>query len=354
VLPDGRRYAYVLGPLAELPARMREAGLPAGLCLLVTDAHLAPLYGEALRRGLEAAGWWPRLVTLPAGETSKSPEYLQHIYDAALEAGIDRKTPVIALGGGVVGDLAGYAAATLLRGVPLVQIPTTLIALVDSAIGGKTGINHPAGKNLIGAFHQPHLVYADLETLRTLPEREWFSGLAEVVKHALIADAALFETLDRHWDRVLARDMVLIPGILHRAAQIKIDVVQEDERESGRRAILNFGHTFGHAIEKVAGYGTFTHGEAVAIGMIAALHLSRAVHPGLDIAGAERLVRRIPVSGTLSGFSRSALREAMQADKKKAGSRLRFVVLHRIGEATVAEQVTEETIDAAWEYASQA
>ena len=350
-LPDGRRYTYVLGPLAELPVRMREAGLAPGLCLVVTDEHLAPLYGDTLVRGLEAAGWLPRLVTLPAGETTKSPTHLQHIYDAALEAGIDRKTPVVALGGGVVGDLAGYAAATLLRGVPLVQVPTTLISLVDSAIGGKTGINHAAGKNLIGAFHQPHLVYADLEVLRTLPEREWFSGLAEVVKHALIADAALFETLERHWDRVLARDMALIPGILHRAAQIKIEVVQEDERESGRRAILNFGHTFGHAIEKVAGYGAFTHGEAVAIGMIAALHLSRSLHPGLDIDAAERLVRRIPVSGTLSGFSRSALREAMQSDKKKAGSRLRFVVLQRLGEAAVAEQVAEETIDAAWDYA---
>ncbi|MEZ4701947.1 MAG: 3-dehydroquinate synthase [Rhodothermales bacterium] len=351
-LPDGRRYDYVIGSLFSLADRMRDAGLRPGLCFVVTDVHLAAPYGAPLVAGLRAGGWEPHLITLPAGETTKAPEHLQTIYDAALAAGIDRKTPIVALGGGVVGDLAGYAAATLLRGVPLVQVPTSLIAQVDSAIGGKTGINHGVGKNLIGAFHQPHLVYADMETLGTLPEREWFSGLAEVVKHALIADPDLFDRMESQWEGILGRDMAIVPGIIHRAAAIKIEVVQEDERESGRRAILNFGHTFGHAIERVAGYGAFTHGEAVAVGMIAALQLSRLLYPGVDFDRAERLVRRIPVEGTLHGLSRSALRDAMQSDKKKAGTRLRFVVLDRPGHATVAENVSEETIDAAWDYAS--
>jgi 3-dehydroquinate synthase len=349
-LPDGRSYAYAVGPLAELPQRMREAGLSPGVCLLVTDDHLAARYGAPLAEALGAAGWRPRIATVPPGEPSKSPGPLQHLYDAALDAGIDRNSPVIALGGGVVGDLAGYAAATLLRGVPLVQVPTTLIAMVDSAIGGKTGINHAAGKNLIGAFHQPSLVYADMDTLVTLPDREWYGGLAEVVKHALIADTALFTRLEREWDRVLAKDLSLLPELIPRAAKIKINVVQEDERETGRRAILNFGHTFGHAIEREAGYGTFTHGEAVAVGMVAALHLSRLLRPGLDLDDAERLVRRIPVPGTLRGFDLSALRAAMQSDKKKAGSRLRFVVLEALGAATVADHVPDKLVDAAWRH----
>lgn len=346
-----RSYLIRFEPLEAVPGLLEAAGLRPGRCLVITDAHVAPLYGAPLESALVAGGWTPKLIVVPAGENSKSPEQLQTIYDTALGWGIDRQTPVLALGGGVVGDLAGYAAATLLRGLPLVQLPTTLIAQVDSAIGGKTGINHPAGKNLIGAFHQPFFVCADPRTLLSLPEREWTSGLAETVKHALIADADLFERLERDWPAVLRRDPAVLADMLPRAAGIKAVVVSEDEREAGRRAILNFGHTFGHAIERVAGYGTFTHGEAVALGMRAALHLSHTLHPDFPLDRADALVRRIPVPAGLASLSTEALTAAMQTDKKVRAGQIRFVVLRRIGEAYVTSGVSAEAVEAAWAYA---
>jgi 3-dehydroquinate synthase len=288
---------------------------------------------------------------LAPGEITKAPHALQAIYDAALAWEIDRKTPVLALGGGVVGDLAGYAAATLLRGLPLVQLPTTLIAQVDSAIGGKTGINHPVGKNLIGAFHQPSLVCIDLTMLATLPVLEWTSGLAEVVKHALIADAGFLAFLEANGPGILAREEHLAGETVYRAAAIKAVVVSEDEREQGRRAILNFGHTFGHAIERVAGYGQFTHGEAVALGMRAALHLSHRLHPDLPLERLNHLVRQIPVRHTLADWPVSSLMEAMRSDKKAEAGTQHFVLLRRPGEAYVTADVAMPYVADAWAFA---
>ena len=332
---EDRTYLYHIRPYQDIPALMDEAQLRIGKCLIVTDANVAPLYGARLTSILKDAGWTPKTVVIPAGESSKSYACLHAIYDEALAWGIDRKTPVIALGGGVVGDLAGFAASTLLRGIPLVQLPTTLIAQVDSALGGKTGINHTQGKNLIGAFYQPAFVCTDLSTIQTLPEREWTSGLAEVVKHALIADEAFLANLESNWDGILQKDMQVIPSMIHRAAAIKAEVVTHDEKEAGLRAILNFGHTFGHAIERMAGYGHYTHGEAVAIGMRMALHLSSALHPGLNRKRGDAIVKNIPIFNTRPALSPDALIDAMITDKKTLAGKLRFVLLDTIGHAYV-------------------
>ncbi len=333
---------------------MQEVGLRPGRCLLVTDERVATFHGERLEAALRAAGWVPTRIVVPAGEASKSQEMLGRIYDAALGAGLDRKTPLLALGGGVVGDLAGFAAASLLRGIPLVQVPTTLISQVDSAVGGKTGINHPLGKNLIGAFHQPRLVLSDLSTLQTLPDREWLSGLAEVVKHGLISDRALFEFLETNWGAIRRRDERIVEEMVPRAVRVKTAVVEKDERESGPRAHLNFGHTFGHAIERVAGYGAFTHGEAVVVGMQVALYLSAMLHPDLELERALALVRRIPVPTDPSTLPFDRLYATMKVDKKTEAGRIRFVLIRRIGEAYVTSDLTEEQMRGAWEEALSA
>jgi 3-dehydroquinate synthase len=355
-LPDssGRGYSIEFGSLSESPARLREAGLRVGPCLLVTDDNVAAHYLAPLRAALEADGWTPRPLVVPPGEASKSADQLAAVYDWALGLGIDRQTPMLALGGGVVGDLAGFAAATLLRGLPLVHLPTSLVAQADSAIGGKTGINHATGKNLIGAFYQPRLVLADPATLQTLPEREWTSGLAEVVKAALIADTDFLAWLDTNWEAILRRDAEPVATLVRRAAAIKAVVVAADEREAGRRALLNFGHTFGHAIERVAGYGSFTHGEAVALGMRAALHLSQTLHPDVSFRRADALVARIPVPAGLADLAVTDLMRAMQTDKKRRAGRLRFVVLREPGTAYVTADVTSDAVEAAWNYARNA
>ncbi|MEP0548142.1 MAG: 3-dehydroquinate synthase [Rhodothermales bacterium] len=350
-LGGGRTYAIHLRPLADAPALLHEAGLRVGPCLVVTDANVAALYLRPLREAVEAAGWTVHTQILPPGEETKSAAHLTALHDWALELGLDRKTPLLALGGGVVGDLAGFAAATLLRGLPLVHLPTTLVAQADSAIGGKTGINHATGKNLIGTFWQPRFVLADPATLQTLPEREWTSGLAEVVKAALIADADFFAWLDARWEDVMAREPEAVAALVRRAAGIKAEIVAEDEREAGRRALLNFGHTFGHAIERAAGYGTFTHGEAVAVGMRAALHLSHALRPDASFDRADALVARLPVPSGLATIPTAALTTAMQTDKKRDAGQLRFVVLDEIGRARLADGVTPEAVAAAWAYA---
>lgn len=351
---DGRGYPIHFRPLADTPKLMAEAGLSPGRCLLITDENIAPHYRSPLRTALEQDGWMPHTIVMPAGESTKSTEHLQAIYDEALSAGIDRSTPVLALGGGVVGDLAGFAAATLLRGVPLVHLPTSLIAQVDSSIGGKTGINHSAGKNLIGAFYQPELVVTDVRVTDTLPQREWTSGMAEVIKHALIADPELVHFLEDHITDLMLRRTEAVADMVRRAAQVKVDVVAEDEREQGRRAILNFGHTFGHAIEREAGYGAFTHGEAVAVGMRAALCLSHRLSPSLDLDRADALVRAIPVEGDPSSLSLSALQSAMRHDKKNKGDTVRFIVLDRIGHAEVTDAPTQTDLKHAWNFAKSA
>jgi len=350
-ISEGRSYELVFGPLAELPLKMREAGLRPGKCIVVTDTNVADHYRATMDAILQNDGWDPLILALPAGEETKSTKPLQAIYDAALAWNIDRKTPVLALGGGVIGDLAGYAASSLLRGVPFVQIPTSLVAQVDSSIGGKTGINHHEGKNLIGAFYQPKLVLIDTKLLYTLPRREWSSGLAEVVKHALIQDEPFFAWMESEMPRILARDPAIIDDLIFRAAYIKAEVVSEDEFEQGRRAILNYGHTFGHALEKVLGYGIFTHGEAVTVGMRAALFLSRRFSRKLDQERADKVLLQIPIPPIPATFGIPDVRGAMATDKKRESDRLRFVLLKRIGKAYVTDDVTPSDVDAAWAFA---
>lgn len=348
-----RSYAIRFESLRRLPRVLDDVGLRPGRCVLVTDANVAAHYRTPVCTTLEQDGWTPHVHVVPPGEATKSPEALQAIYDDVLAWGIDRQTPVLALGGGVVGDLAGFAAATLLRGVPLVHLPTSLIAQVDSSIGGKTGINHSTGKNLVGAFYQPAVVCTDTETLDTLPQREWTSGMAEVVKHACIADADLFGHLEANLvDIMTGRDAALREKTIRHAARVKTGVVASDEREAGRRAILNFGHTVAHAVEAVAGYGTFTHGEAVALGMRAGLYLSHHAHPdALDRDRLDHVIRAIPISGDPSALGFEALYTAMRSDKKNTGNTIRFVLLRRLGEAYVTGDVSKATLRRAWSFA---
>lgn len=348
----GRPYTIHFRPLDDVPALMEAAGLQRRRCVLVTDENVADHYRRPLKEALRRAGWQTRTLVISPGEASKSAAALQRIYDTALGWGIDRETPVLALGGGVVGDLAGFAAATLLRGVPLVHLPTSLLAQVDSSIGGKTGINHATGKNLIGTFYQPTLVVTDVQTTETLPQREWISGLAEVLKHALIAAPELFAFLEKHLPIIAAqRPSELISPMIRKAAQVKVDVVSEDVHEQGRRAILNFGHTFGHALEREAGYGVFTHGEAVALGMRAGLYLSHQQQPSFPLERTDALVRALPLQGDPSTLSMETLRNAMQSDKKNREGTVRIVLLDAIGHAFVSDAPPTPALHAAWEFA---
>ena len=355
-LPDGRGYAVHFEPLAHAPRLLREVGLAAGPALVVTDETVGALYLDALCRELTAEGWTPETYSVPAGEPSKSIERYASVMTWALGHALTRHTPLLALGGGVVGDLGGFVAATLLRGVPLVHLPTTIISQVDSSIGGKTGINHAAGKNLIGAFKRPDLVLADPATLQTLPDRDLRSGLAEAVKHALISDGGLANRIASSWDQLLDRDEDVLARLVRDAAEVKAHVVMADEFETGTRAFLNFGHTFGHAIEQATGYGAFSHGEAVALGMRAALHLSASLALG-DVASglgafqdADELAARIPTPA-LEDLSADALIDAMKTDKKRGAEGVRFVVLDAPGTPRLARDVPDAFVRAAWEYA---
>lgn len=350
-LSGDRSYNIVFDVLERLPEALRNASVRPGKVLVITDTNVAGHYRSRLDEILTTDGWDPLVLVLPAGETTKSPKHLQAIYDAALAWHIDRRTPVVAFGGGVIGDLAGYAAATLLRGLPFVQIPTSLIAQVDSAIGGKTGINHAEGKNLIGAFHQPNLVFVDPKLLFTLPRREWHSGLAEVFKHALIKDAVFFDWLESNLSQVISRHPSTVGDLVYRAASVKAAVVGKDELEHGERMILNFGHTFGHALEKVMGYGVLTHGEAIIIGMRAALQMSRRFHSGLDQSRVENVLQHIPLPPLPSTVGSADLRSAMTTDKKRDQALLRFILLKRIGKAYVTSDISDADIDAALNHA---
>jgi 3-dehydroquinate synthase len=310
------------------------AGLAAsGNALIVTNTTVGPLYAQTLKAALLPHFKQVFTVTLPDGEVYKTWETLNVIFDALLFHGCDRKTVLFALGGGVVGDMTGFAAASFMRGVPFVQVPTTLLAQVDSSVGGKTGINHPRGKNMIGAFYQPLLVLCDLGTLKTLPQRELSAGLAEVIKYGPIADRAFFDWMEAHLDALLARDPAALAHAVQRSCEIKAWVVGQDERESGLRAILNFGHTFGHAIEAGLGYGEWLHGEAVGAGMVMAARLSMEL--GLvDAEFVQRLttlVQRanLPIVGPVLSDDDNAGRylELMRVDKKAEGGEIRFVLI---------------------------
>ena len=323
--------------------------LPAGgLGVIVTNSVVGPLYADLLRQQL--ANHYDRvlIIQLQDGERNKTWQSLERIFDALLAAHADRKTTLFALGGGVIGDLTGFASACYMRGVPYVQVPTTLLAQVDASVGGKTGINHPLGKNMIGAFHQPILIVADLETLDTLPQRELVSGIAEVIKYGPIADRGFFEWIEENIDALLRKDKEALAFAVSTSCAIKSSVVGADEREAGRRAILNFGHTFGHAIETATGYGTWSHGEAVGCGMVLAASLSARL--GLiEYADAERLTRLIARAGLPIIFppsiQTSRLLEIMRLDKKSEGGNLRVVLLKGIGDAGVYSATPEMVSD---------
>jgi len=309
-------------------------------CLIVSNTTVAPLYLDRLKANLGAAS--VASINLPDGESYKTVETASTVLDKLVSSKANRDTTVVALGGGVVGDITGFAAACYMRGVAFIQVPTTLLAQVDSSVGGKTGVNHPQGKNLIGAFHQPKIVLIDIDTLDTLPERELQAGLAEVIKHGAIADAAFFEWLEQNMPTLLAKDAEALTHAVQRSCEIKADVVAEDEREAGRRGILNFGHTFGHAIEHCQGYGEWLHGEAVAAGMVMAAELS-----GIDTSELDRLRKLVEAAGLPDGpptIGAQAMRKAMGMDKKVLQKQLRFALLDGLGKATVTSGFDEQRL----------
>ena len=316
---------------------------PGRRCAIISDRHVAPLYAKAAAASLRRAGFEPALIVVPAGEKSKSLRMVQNCCDQLARHRLERKSFVVALGGGVVGDLAGFVAASYLRGIAFVQAPTTLLSQVDSSVGGKVGVNLAAGKNLVGAFYQPRFVLCDLATLRTLPLREFRAGLAEVIKYGIIYDAALFMRLERDLPRLLSRDPEVLAAVVARCCEIKAEVVRQDETETGLRAILNFGHTIGHAIEAMAGYGKYLHGEAIAIGQAAAAKLSvRATGlPAEEAARIGKLLVRagLPAAIKLSARRQSALIEAMRLDKKVSDGEIKFVLARRIGQVEPGHKV---------------
>lgn len=330
------------------PASYR-AFLSGHKAALVTNTVVAPLYLQRVGRALRAAGAQVIEVVLPDGEEHKTWLTMNLIFDALLTGRCDRHTTVVALGGGVVGDVAGLAAALYQRGVPFIQVPTTLLAQVDSSVGGKTAVNHPLGKNMVGAFHQPQAVIADVATLETLPMRELRAGLAEVIKHGFIRDAGFVEWLEANVDRLLARDPAALTHAVVRSCEIKAQVVAADERETGLRAILNFGHTFGHAIEAGLGYGHWVHGEAVAAGMAMAVDLSARLGM-IEKHDADRvrvLIARcgLPLSGP-AGLSVDRYLDLMAVDKKAAGGKIRFVLLDALGSAVLRGDLPQSLIRA--------
>ncbi|MCX7818833.1 MAG: 3-dehydroquinate synthase [Kiritimatiellae bacterium] len=344
------------GVLCDLGRWWQEAGL-GRRSLVVTDSNVGPLYGEAVRAQLAQAGVSAALATVAAGEGSKTIERWSELLYAAVEAGLDRRSAIVALGGGVIGDLAGFVAATFLRGIRYVQVPTSLLAMVDSSVGGKTGLDLRCGKNLVGAFHQPSLVVADLETLRTLPEREHRAGLAEVIKYGVILDAALFERLEASAARLMDPAWSGLDEVIAACCRLKARVVAADEREGGLRAILNYGHTLGHALEAATGYERLLHGEAVAIGMVYAAELS-VRRAGLRREECDRLVRLLravglPVTVAGLGVEWERVEAAMGLDKKAADRVPRFVLAETIGRVRPGVEVPAAELKEAWDALAQ-
>lgn len=356
-----RTYEILIGPnllprTGELIFRwyVQHAGKPPAnpRGLIVSDQHVAPLHGVAVQQGLTAAGWQVDLLALPAGETSKSLDVVTQVYDRLIAMQADRQTTIFAVGGGVVGDAAGFIAATYSRGVPFIQIPTTLLADVDSSVGGKVGVNHPQAKNMIGAFYQPFGVLIDTSALQTLPDREYRSGLAEVVKYGVIMDAAFFAELEARWEDLKARDPEFLAQVIARSCRLKADIVEKDEFErTGLRATLNYGHTFAHAFEALCGYGELLHGEAVSIGMLCASRL--AERRGLiDSSVTERqrvLLEQLGLPLSLPqpvAFTADAAIGRMRLDKKAVAGQLRFVLPTRLGAVETIANLPEADVRA--------
>jgi len=346
-----RSYPIIIGQ-SLLAGDGRIASAVAGeRAAIITNTVVGPLYLDAVAQSLRAAGKRVTEIVLPDGEEEKNWENLQSIYNGLLNDKCDRKTTIIALGGGVIGDMAGFAAATYMRGVPFVQVPTTLLAQVDSSVGGKTGINHPLGKNMIGAFYQPQAVIADTATLNTLPARELSAGLAEVIKHGAIIDARFFDWIEANISKLMARDPAALAYAIQRSCEIKADVVRQDEREGGLRAILNFGHTFGHAIESGMGYGQWLHGEAVGCGMVMAADLSQRLGY-IDAATRDRVTALVHAAGLphiAPDLGVERWLDLMQVDKKNEGGQIRFILLKPLGApliTTVPQEILLATLQA--------
>jgi 3-dehydroquinate synthase len=315
---------------------------------IVTNTTVAPLYLDKLSHTLQAAGVNVIPIILPDGEAYKNAETLNKIYDALLQNRCERSTTLIALGGGVIGDLTGYAAATYLRGVPFIQIPTTLLSQVDSSVGGKTGINHPLGKNMIGAFYQPQVVLADIDTLKTLPAREFSAGMAEVIKYGLIRDAEFFDWLEAHIEQLMALDESAISEAIYRSCQNKADVVARDEHETGERALLNLGHTFGHAIENAMGYGVWLHGEAVAAGTMLAADLSQRMGwlSAAEVTRIHALLTKAMLPLDAPELGADKYLELMQMDKKVADGKIRLVLQQGIGKSVITSDYDVDKLKA--------
>ena len=333
-----RSYPIHIGPGLLGRSELITPNLQQMRAVVVTNTTVGPLYLERFSQTLSGAGIRVESVVLPDGEEYKNWQTLNTIFDALLTNRAERKTTLVALGGGVIGDLTGFAAACYQRGMPFIQVPTTLLAQVDSSVGGKTGINHPQGKNMIGAFYQPQLVLADTDTLNTLPDRELSAGLAEIIKYGLIRDLPFLEWLEANMEQLVARDAEALAYAIRRSCENKAEVVAADEREAGQRALLNLGHTFGHAIEAGMGYGVWLHGEGVSAGTMLAADLSRRM--GLitetDVARIGALFRRakLPIAAPNLGYQ--AYMDFMAVDKKVEAGRIRFVLLRRLGEAFVS------------------
>ncbi len=341
-----RSYPILIGPgLIDDPAVMATA-VPARDVLIVTNEVVGPLYAERLQQAL--AGKRTATVSLPDGEQHKTLEVTGRIFDALVLGRLNRDACIVALGGGVVGDVAGFAAACYQRGVEFVQVPTTLLAQVDSSVGGKTGVNHPGGKNLIGAFHQPRAVVSDTATLRTLPGRELHAGLAEIIKYGLIADADFLDWLEANLASLQELDPAALAHAIRRSCEIKAEIVAEDEREHGRRALLNLGHTFGHAIETAAGYGEWLHGEAVGVGMLLAADLSHRLGwlRAADVARVRDLLRRAGLPGAAPAIGAARALDLMGMDKKVLAGRIRLVLLKHVGEGVVSGDYPADALEA--------
>jgi len=342
---SGHRYRVLIGKglLKQLGKQARKS-FSCKTCAIISDSNVAPLFAERVKKSLTAAGIRPTLIKIPAGEKSKTLEQAGAICDRMIAAGFDRQSFVIGLGGGVVGDISGFVAAIYHRGIPQVQIPTTLLAMVDSSIGGKTGVNTPHGKNLIGAFHHPSLVIDDIDVLKTLPRREFNQGFAEIIKHAIIADAKMFGTLQR-WE---AGDAAALQRLIRRNIRIKSKIVARDERDrTGERALLNFGHTVGHAIERAGDFKQFLHGEGLSLGIVAACAISTN-KAGLSVDQRDAIVDllekfKLPIK-LPKNFPRQKIVEAIKFDKKFEYGKVRFVVTPRIGTAHVTADVTFDDI----------
>lgn len=336
------------GPLLQLGRECARLKL-GERCAIITDTNVGRRYAKPAYESLLKAGFNPSLVTVPAGETAKSLKSVGFCYDQLASHRLERKSFIVALGGGVVGDLAGFVAASYLRGIAFVQVPTTLLAQVDSSVGGKVGVNLKAGKNLVGAFYQPKIVLCDLDTLRTLPEREFRAGLAEVIKYGIIYDAALFARLERDLPKLLRRETKTLAEVIARCCEIKAEVVGQDETESGLRAILNFGHTIGHGLEAISSYGKYLHGEAISIGQVAAARLSVKLGglSGMEVQRIADLFKRagLPTEVKLDSRQRTKLFAAMKLDKKVSDGEIKFVLAKRIGEVAWGQRVPAMEIE---------